>query len=292
LGRLRAGVLATVAPSGHHRSSQNAAARRVAGVAGEGAVPDLFGVLLDARLAAVCIATFVGGFMRGFVGFGAALVCVPILSLAYDPRLAVAAMSVVGIPTLLQLLPDAVRTSEPPIVIPISLAILLATPVGTWILISVNPAIMKIVISALVVLMVAMLARGWRLEGKVSSPVLVGAGVAGGLIQGTAGIGGPPVVAVALSRPGTPVQQRGNVLALMTAISLSSLLPLWYYGLFTRQAIVLGLLLLPVYGGSILLGSRYFARGGQRHYRNAALIMLGLIGAVTLLAALRDYFAP
>jgi uncharacterized membrane protein YfcA len=250
---------------------------------------ELFGVALDARLAIVCAAVFIGGFMRGFVGFGAALVAVPVLSLAYGPRLAVAAMTVVGIPTLLQLLPDAIRTSERSIVVPISIAILLSTPIGTWILVSVSPALMKIVISALVVLLVAMLARGWRLEGEVSRPVLVGAGVAGGLIQGTAGIGGPPVVAVALSRPGTPVQQRGNVLALMTAISISSLLPLLYYGLFTRQSIAIGLLLLPIYGGSILLGSRYFARGGQRHYRNAALIMLGFIGTATLIAALRDY---
>ena len=251
----------------------------------------LLGVALDGRLAIVCAAVFIGGFMRGFVGFGAALVAIPVLSLAYDPRLAVAAMTVVGIPTLLQLLPEAIRTAERPIVVPISLAIFLSTPIGTWILVSVNPALMKIVISALVVFMVAMLARGWRLDGEVSRPVLVGAGVAGGLIQGSAGIGGPPVVAVALSRPGSPVQQRGNVLALMTAVSLSSLLPLLYYGLFTRQSIVLGLILLPIYGGSILLGSRYFASGGQRHFRNAALIMLGLIGTATLIAALRDYLA-
>jgi uncharacterized membrane protein YfcA len=257
----------------------------------ESDVAELLGVALDARLAIVCAAVFIGGFMRGFVGFGAALVAIPVLSLAYDPRLAVAAMTVVGIPTLLQLLPEAIRTAERPIVIPISLAIFLSTPIGTWILVSVNPAIMKIVISALVVFMVAMLARGWRLEGEVSRPVLIGAGIAGGLIQGTAGVGGPPVVAVALSRPGSPVQQRGNVLALMTAVSLSSLLPLLYYGLFTRQSIVLGLMLLPIYGGSILLGSRYFASGGQRHFRNAALIMLGLIATATLLAALRDYLA-
>ncbi len=252
---------------------------------------DVFGVPLDARLVAVCIATFIGGFMRGFVGFGAALVTIPVLSLAYEPRLAVAAMSVVGIPTLLQLLPDAIRTSERPIVVPISLAILLSTPLGTWILVSVSPALMKVVISALVVIMVAMLMRGWRLEQEVGRPILVGAGIAGGLIQGTAGVGGPPVVAVILSRPGTPTQQRGNVLALMTAVSLSSLLPLLYFGLFTRQAIMTGLLLLPIYGGSILLGSRYFAYGGARHYRHAAMATLALIGVATLIASLRDYLA-
>ncbi len=252
-------------------------------------MPEFFGVPLDARFAAVCLATLVGGFMRGFVGFGAALVTIPVLSLAYEPRLAVAAMSVVGIPTLFQLLPEAIRTSERPIVVPISLAILLSTPLGTWILVSVSPALMKVVISLLVVIMVAMLMRGWRLEQQVGRPILIGAGVAGGLIQGTAGIGGPPVVAVILSRPGTPVQQRGNVLALMTAVSLSSLLPLLYFGLFTRQAITTGLLLLPVYGGSILLGSRYFAVGGARHYRHAAMATLALIGIATLIASIRDY---
>ena len=254
-------------------------------------MPEFFGVPLDARFAAVCLATFIGGFMRGFVGFGAALVTIPVLSLAYEPRLAVAAMSVVGIPTLLQLLPDAIRTSERPIVVPISLAILLSAPLGTWILVSVSPALMKVVISALVVIMVAMLMRGWKLEQQVGRPVLIGAGIAGGLVQGTAGIGGPPVVAVILSRPGSPTQQRGNVLALMTAVSLSSLLPLLYFGLFTMKAIVIGLLLLPIYGGSILLGSRYFAYGGARHFRRAAMATLAVIGVATLLASLRDYFA-
>jgi uncharacterized membrane protein YfcA len=170
----------------------------VLGWLGGNDVPELFGVPLDARFAVVCLAAFVGGFMRGFVGFGAALVTIPVLSLAYEPRLAVAAMTVVGIPTLFQLLPDAIRTSERPIVVPISLAILLSAPLGTWILVSVSPALMKIVISLLVVIMVVMLMRGWRLEQQVGSPVLIAAGIAGGLVQGTAGIGGPPVVAVAL----------------------------------------------------------------------------------------------
>ena len=254
-------------------------------------MPEIFGLPLDARFAAVCAATVVAGFLRGFVGFGAALVTIPVLSLAYDPRLAVAAMSVVGIPTLFQLLPEAIRTAERPIVVPTSLAILFATPFGTWALVNANPALMKIVISSLVIAMVAMLARGWRLEREVSRHILIGAGVAGGLIQGVAGIGGPPVVAVALSRAGSAAQQRGNVLALMTAISISSLIPLWYFGLFTRDAIVMGLLLLPIYGGSILLGSRYFAYGGARHFRHAAMATLALIGIATLLASIRDYFA-
>lgn len=250
---------------------------------------DLLAIVLDARFAVAAVAVLVGGFMRGFVGFGAALVMVPVMSIAYGPRMAVTAATVMGIPTLIQLLPDAVRHSERQIVLPIAGSILASAPFGTWALVAANPALMKIVISVLVIVMVAMLACGWRLDSHVGTPILVGAGVAGGLVQGTAGIGGPPVVAVALSRPGPPEQQRGNVLAMMTAVSISTLLPQLYFGMFTRQAIMVGLLLLPLYGGAILLGSRYFAQGGAHHYRRAALAVLGVIALTTLAAAIRDY---
>lgn len=247
---------------------------------------DVLGVPLDSRLLIAAAAVFCGGFLRGFVGFGAALVIVPIMSLAYGPLIAIPALTVIGVPTLFQLLPDAIRHSERSVVLPIAIAIMLAAPAGTWLLVCIPPAIMKIAIAALVVVLVAMLARGWTLRWPVSRFVLIAAGVIGGLVQGVAGVGGPPVVAVALSIPGPPVKQRGNVLALMTATSLSSLLPLMLFGLFTRSAIVTGLILLPVYGGAILLGSRYFTRGGERHFRRAALAMLLVIGVATLLVAL------
>jgi uncharacterized membrane protein YfcA len=250
---------------------------------------DIWGVPLDGRLMVAIAAVLVGGFLRGFVGFGAALVIVPVLSLAYGPLVAIPALTVIGIPTLVQLLPDAIRHSERRIVVPMSAAILLSAPLGTWVLVSVAPALMKMVISALVIGLVGMLARGWKLDGDVGRPVLILAGAAGGLVQGVAGVGGPPVVAIALSRPGSPTEQRGNVLALMTAISLASLAPLSFFGLFTREAVVLGLVLLPVYGAAILVGSRYFSGGGKRHFRHAAIGLLLVIGVITFAIALTNY---
>jgi uncharacterized membrane protein YfcA len=250
---------------------------------------DIWAVPLDGRLMVAIAAVLVGGFLRGFVGFGAALVIVPVLSLAYGPLVAIPALTVIGIPTLVQLLPDAIRHSERRIVVPMSAAILLSAPLGTWVLVSVAPALMKMVISALVIGLVGMLARGWKLDGDVDRPVLILAGAAGGLVQGVAGVGGPPVVAIALSRPGSPTEQRGNVLALMTAISLASLAPLSFFGLFTREAVVLGLVLLPVYGAAILVGSRYFSGGGKRHFRHAAIGLLLVIGVITFAIALTNY---
>jgi uncharacterized protein len=254
------------------------------------AFADLLAFLtFDWRLALVAGSVLLGGFLRGFVGFGAALVSVPVISLVVGPRIAVAVVTIMGLPSIFQLLPDAVRHSERNIILPMALAIFVATPIGTWMLVSIDPAIMKMVISATVVVLVGFLSLGWKLGDKVGTGVLLFAGAAGGLVQGVAGIGGPPVVAVALARAGPPERQRGNVLAVMTAIVIASIPPLYAYGLLTKQAIVLGLLLLPLYFVATWVGSRYFSAGGSQHYRKAALAMLAVIGLTTLTFAVWDF---
>ena len=250
---------------------------------------DAFGLQVDSDLGVVILAVLFAGFLRGFVGFGAALVVVPILSLVYGPIVAIPAASVMSLPATALLLPDAIRHSEPRIVVPISIAIFICAPLGMWTLVSVDPQIMKVVISVLVVGMVMMLFKGWKLTHDPGLVLLSAAGAVGGLIQGAAGIGGPPVVAVALSRAGPVAQQRANIVGVMTAISLSSFLPLWHFGLLCREAVTLGLVLFAPNWLATWVGAHYFSGGGKSHYRVAALTVLALIGFSTLVAALRDF---
>lgn len=250
---------------------------------------ELLGVPIDARLVVVLIAVTIAGLLRGFVGFGSALICVPVFTLVLGPHAAIAVSNLMSLPAVFQLLPEAIRRAERPFVLPICIATFLAAPIGTWALVVADPALMTVAISALVLLMVVILASGWRLRGAIGMGKLIAAGVAGGLVQGVAGVGGPPVVTVALSRPGDASQQRANVLAMMTAVALSSILPLLYYGLFTRQTLIIGLVLIPLYATATALGARYFVLGGQRHYRRAALATLAAIAIATLIAALRNY---
>ena len=251
----------------------------------ESLIESLSAFVIDERFLLIAVTVALAGFLRGYIGFGAALISVPVISLVLGPHLAIPIVTIMGLPSVLQLLPAAVRNCELPIVTPISLAIFVGAPVGTWVLVVIDPDLMKIVISLLVILMVGYLALGWKLDQKVPTSILLLSGFFGGLIQGAAGIGGPPVVAVALSRTGSPEQQRGNVLAVMTAIVLSSLVPLYYYGLITTQAVAIGLLLFPIYSITTWVGSRYFGGRGREYFRRAALIVLAIIGTTTLAAA-------
>jgi uncharacterized protein len=95
-------------------------------------VSDLLGVQIDGRHAVVIIAVTIAGLLRGFVGFGAASISVPVFSLVLGPQAAVAINNVMGLPAVFQLLPEAVRRAERPIVLPICVAIFVAAPLGTW----------------------------------------------------------------------------------------------------------------------------------------------------------------
>ena len=98
----------------------------------------------------ICLLSIVaGGFMRGFLGFGAALVIVPTLSFTLPPVVAIAILVTIEIPTILYLVPTSIRDCNLKTVIPMLIGIIVAVPLGTAVLVEVNPAKMKLVISLL-----------------------------------------------------------------------------------------------------------------------------------------------
>ncbi len=241
------------------------------------------------ELVVIAATVLFAGFLRGFVGFGAALILVMVLSVIFGPLVAVPVASFAGIPATAQLLPNAIRYSERPFVIPFGLATFIAAPVGAWILISIEPSVMRMVISIAVLAMVIVMYRGWQLKQRLGPTALAGAGAAAGFVQGAAGVSGPMAVVVALSHPGTAHQQRANVIGTVTALNLCNLVPFWYHGLYTLNVIVISLLIVPLYSLAIWLGARFFSERGHQHFRNAALLSLAGIGVTTMALAIKDH---
>ena len=245
-------------------------------------VPDLVIVFATMVLA---------GFMRGFVGFGSALIIIMVFSAIFSPVVAVAISCLTGLPTVIQLVPTAIRHSEHAFVLPFAIPALIAAPFGTLVLVSTDPILMKIAISLFILAAVGLMYRGWRAWGRIGAKTMFCFGLGSGLVQGAAGVGGPPVVALVLSRPGDAETQRANVIGTVSALALSSPVPLWYYGLFTPNVLMLSVLLFPLFTLSAWAGARFFSGGGRRHFRGAALLMLAVIGVITLGLAVDDYLA-
>lgn len=243
------------------------------------------------QLAIVIAAVFLAGFVRGFVGFGAAMIVIMALSAVLGPLVAVPVASLAGIVTTLQLLPDAVRLSDRSFAVPFGLASFVGAPLGTLVLVSLDPALMKMGISIFVLFMVLAMWRGWQFGNGTSRGSVLSTGFAAGVIQGSAGVGGPPAVAVALARGGTAQQQRANVIGGVTSLAFCNMIPMWYHGLFTREVIIVSAVIVVPYIVSTWLGARFFSQQGQHLFRAAALWVLAVLGTVTLVLAIQDYAA-
>ena len=137
--------------------------------------------------------------------------------------------------------------------------------------------------------MVLMLYKDIKIIAHSNKRFLIGLGIGAGLIQGSAGIGGPPAVAVALSKPGTTEEQRANVIGAVTALGICGIMPLWYHNLFTMEVIVISLLFFPVYVGSTWVGTRFFVKYGRSYFKNFSLIVLIVISLATLIMAMSNY---
>ena len=94
-------------------------------------------------LVMACIASLVAGFLRGFIGFGAALVMTPILSLVFSPTVAVPIAFLSAVPAVIQLLPPTIKYGERAFVLPLGLTALFAAPLGVWTLSEGDPKRLK-----------------------------------------------------------------------------------------------------------------------------------------------------
>jgi uncharacterized membrane protein YfcA len=186
-----------------------------------------------------------------------------------------------------QLLPEALRHADRDRIGPVALAILAGAPIGSLILTNIDQRVMTGAIGALVMLMALATWRtpSRRLAEKRWLNVL--AGGLSGVLQGAAGIGGPPSVAVLMAQGGEPSRLRGDVLAVTASIALCGAASHWWFGILTLNAGAIAILLLPLFVGFTWVGSRFFYRGGARHFRVAALVILLLIGLAAVGGALR-----
>ena len=239
---------------------------------------------------AVGLATIaMAGFLRGFVGFGNSILIVIVFSLLYGPVFAVPFAALASLPPTIQLLPTTIRKADKRFVLPFAFAVFAAAPFGVVVLISVDANLVKIVIALIVLAMVFLIYCKWRPTRNLRTSGLGLIGVAAGLANGVAGAGGMIVATAAMARRGKPTQQRANTIGGITAVGLCNFPPFLYYGLFSREIVLLSVIMVPVYLAGTWVGARLFERGGGRHYRNAVLCVLAAVALISLVLSFRDF---
>lgn len=238
--------------------------------------------LLGQRFLWLALASALAGLVRGFSGFGAAMIFLPLAGLVVTPAVAVPLLFVADNLATLHITLPAFRRCAWSEILPLAVGAALTIPFGVLLLVSVDPQVMRWAISLLILLAVALLASGWRLKRTLSPVGTAAVGSVAGLAGGAASLYGPPMILFWLGGQAGAAQVRVNILAVFGLMSVVAGLTQWLNGLLTLEVMKEAMFLLPVYAAGAFAGTRLFGIAGEAHYRRVA---LGLC-AVAALAGL------
>lgn len=227
--------------------------------------------------------TFLGGVVRGFSGFGAAMMQAPVFAILFTPPQAVATMAGLGWTASLQLAPGVLREVDWREILPITVIAGLAVPLGAYILLALDAVVMRRGISALVLLMVMVLMTGWRYPAKPGLAGSLATGGLSGLINGASGVGGPPVVLYLLVGPNPARTNRANLITYYIFLNGITVFSLYFHGAVNETTLGRIALLLPAQFVSLWAGSWLFRRATDAIYRKIALALLLAVALFGLL---------
>lgn len=221
----------------------------------------------EGELLFLLASAFIAGLARGFSGFGAALIFMPLASAVIGPQSAAPLLLIIDAVTAIGLILDAWRRSDRKGVGIVAIGALIGIPLGTLVLTLVDPLVVRWIIVLVVMALLTLLVSGWRYHGRPAVPVTIGIGAISGLFTGAAQIGGPPVVAYWLGGSIASVIVRANIVlyfAISTVLTAASYL---VGGLITPAVMVLSLTTGPLYGLGLCLGTRLFGQAKETTFR-------------------------
>lgn len=244
-------------------------------------MPDLLtGLFLQEGLVWIVCAAFMAGLVRGFSGFGTAMIYLPVATQFLPPFWALLTLVLMDIGGPLPNLRGAWRVVDRRDLALLVMGALIAMPLGLWALSHLDPFVFRWAVSLLAMTTLAVLVTGFRYRGQVTSPMVAGTGVVGGFLGGIAGVPGPPVIMFYMARPLPAAVIRATTLLYLFGYDVLMIGYLAGMQRFETTPAILGLALtVPNLLGN-WLGGLCFVPGYERLYRGVAYAVI-LISALS-----------
>lgn len=240
--------------------------------------PDFSG----ASLWIAAVALLLAGLVRGFAGFGAAMIFVPVAGALYGPPQAVAAVFLVDTLVSAPMAFAAIKLAQWRSVLTLLAGSLFALPVGAWLLLHLDPTPLRWGISLYILAAVALLASGWRYKGVPGMPLTLATGASSGLMSGMAALGGPPVVLFLLGGGSQAAAVRASIITYFFLNSINGGINFVAQGLFTAERIGFAVTLAPVYVTGIAAGIYLFRFATEVFYRRLAFTLCAVAAIASL----------
>jgi len=237
-------------------------------------------------LSLAIVAAGLAGFSRGFAAFGAAMIYIPLVTLAYDAKTAVVTIFLVDIVPSLPLIWKAAPRCDKGTISWMAVGAVALSPVGVALLLVADPMQTQLIMGFILMAAASymLLKRSFRIS---AAPIMsIAAGAMSGLAGGLCGIFGPPAMIYLLGRSVDARSSRADTIVYLTGQSIILGITYLFYGMYTRWYLELSLLLMPVYGLCLWYGANRFSRTSEAAYRRAILALLWAVSALLVVRSL------
>jgi len=228
------------------------------------------------------VAAFAGGLARGFAGFGTAMVFIPVASLFLHPVAAITAMVVMDVFGPMPLLKRAWRDADRPELLVLALGGVIGIPLGTIALTSLDPVVFRWAVSLICFVLLALLASGWRYNGKPGRGLVFGLGLIAGFMGGLAGLPGPFVILFYLSGRRAISVIRGVSMLFLFSTDIIVVSTFALRGLLSVDFLMLGLVCSVPLAAGAMLGQRLFNPEKAALFRMVAYTLIAIAASVGL----------
>ncbi len=221
-------------------------------------------------LGLLAAAAFVAGLVRGFSGFGTAMVYLPVAGQVLSPFAALTTLVSMDLIGPLPNIPRALREGARGDLLWLLAGTALGLPIGVWALSQVAPEIFRYGVSVVALALLVILISGLRYRGRVTRALVGATGTLSGLLAGSVGLPGPPVILFYMASPHPARVIRATIMVFLLASDVLMLGVLGLKGLLAAPAVVLGLVLALPYMAGNVAGAAIFRPRAERLYRAVA----------------------
>ncbi len=251
-------------------------------------MPDLLTQALgQPGLGWLVLAAFMGGLVRGFAGFGTALIYLPVAAQVLSPIWAVTTLILMDVFGPMAIIPAAFRQSDKRDLGRLVIGMVLALPVGLVLLYAVEAGVFRVAVSVVSVTVLIAMVGGLRYHGVLPRWAGYGIGGMSGVLGGAVATPGPPVIMLymASSKPAAAI--RANITCFLFVYDVVMLCALILGGV-EPAPVVIGLgLALPILLG-VVLGTWMFRPGLERVYRGLAYVIIAVSALSGLMSTLHQ----
>ena len=230
---------------------------------------------LDTLDFAYCIVAVVAGaYLKGYTGFGASMLWMTSLSLVLPPLQVVPMVLMFEVATSIALLPGIWKD-----VCWRSIGLLLlgtwaATPVGIYALSTLPATPVRIALAVLVFIAALLILRGFALSREPGRPAMVGVGLMAGVLNGSMGVVGPPVILFYFSSPISMVAGRASIIAYFIGTDSVGTAMFAAQGLIDTSVYWRTAAFLPILIAGVVVGNRGFVKTDPETFKKIALFVL------------------